>query len=147
MQLLTTRQEKFVEHYVLHGNAADAAREAGYSKRTARQIAAENLTKPVIRAAIQVQQAAYAVGLQIAKEDVLAGILSAIQMARAQQNPGVMISGCVQLAKLCGFYEPEVHRVQIGDDGDRIKAKFAGMSDDELVALMAGKISLDVGSA
>ena len=33
---LPTRQEAFCRHYTVSGNAADAARQAGYSKRFAR---------------------------------------------------------------------------------------------------------------
>ena len=33
----TNMQEKFVEHFCLTGNATESAREAGYSKKTARQ--------------------------------------------------------------------------------------------------------------
>lgn len=45
---LTSRQRKFVEVYAFMGNGARAARLAGYSHRTARQVAHENLTKPYI---------------------------------------------------------------------------------------------------
>ena len=35
---LAARQEAFCRHYAVSGNAADAARQAGYSERSARQI-------------------------------------------------------------------------------------------------------------
>ena len=50
---LTPRQEKFIEEYLKLDNATQAAINAGYSAKTARKIAAENLTKPVIEAKIQ----------------------------------------------------------------------------------------------
>ena len=49
---LTVKQEKFCLVYVEKGNATQAAIEAGYSKRTAATIAAENLQKPDLRARI-----------------------------------------------------------------------------------------------
>lgn len=49
---LTDKQLAFIEHYLSCWNAADAARKAGYSEKTARFIGAENLTKPYIAAAI-----------------------------------------------------------------------------------------------
>lgn len=49
-QKFTQKQRAFVEHYLKCGNAAEAARLAGYSKKTARSIGEENLTKPDIRA-------------------------------------------------------------------------------------------------
>ncbi len=49
---LTIKQRRFVEAYLLSGNATQAAIEAGYSKKTARSIGQENLTKPAIEAVI-----------------------------------------------------------------------------------------------
>lgn len=45
---MTPKQKKFCEYYLQSGNAADAARKAGYSEKTANKIASENLTKPDI---------------------------------------------------------------------------------------------------
>lgn len=50
---LTTKQRLFVEEYLTCLNAAEAARRAGYSEKTARSIGQENLTKPDIKAAIE----------------------------------------------------------------------------------------------
>jgi phage terminase small subunit len=50
---LESRQQVFVSEYLIHHNAAKAARQAGYSTHTARQIGHENLTKPDIAEAIQ----------------------------------------------------------------------------------------------
>ena len=134
---LSVRQEKFVEHYALCGNAAEAARLAGYSARTARVIGPENLTKPAVKAALAARQEALQEELQITKDDVLTGILNAIQLAKEQQNPAAMISGLAQIAKLCGFYEPDVSRVVISDESLRLKHQLAAMSDDELLAVIA----------
>lgn len=49
---LTTKQQKFVDEYIVSGNATQAAIKAGYSKRTARKIGQENLTKPDIKVAL-----------------------------------------------------------------------------------------------
>lgn len=45
---LTVKQQKFADEYIISGNATDAAIKAGYSKKTARSVGAENLTKPYI---------------------------------------------------------------------------------------------------
>lgn len=46
---LSAKQRIFVDEYLKCRNAAEAARRAGYSERTARSIGSENLTKPDIR--------------------------------------------------------------------------------------------------
>lgn len=50
---LTPKQRLFVQHYMACFNGTQAAILAGYSEKTARFIASENLTKPNIRAAIK----------------------------------------------------------------------------------------------
>lgn len=51
MQKLTPRQQKFVLCY--NGNATEAAIKAGYSKKTAKSIGSENLTKPDVALALK----------------------------------------------------------------------------------------------
>src|SRR5262245_20560789 len=46
---LTEKEEAFCQSYLIDFNAARAARSAGYSEDTAKQIGYENLTKPYIQ--------------------------------------------------------------------------------------------------
>jgi phage terminase small subunit len=50
---LTPKQEAFVREYLVDLNGAAAARRAGYSENSAKQIASENLTKPDVMMAIE----------------------------------------------------------------------------------------------
>ena len=45
---LTVKQRKFADNYIKSGNATQSAIKAGYSKKTAKVIGCENLTKPNI---------------------------------------------------------------------------------------------------
>lgn len=47
---MTLKQKRFCEEYARCGNATQAAQKAGYSKRTAKEIGRENLTKPHLQA-------------------------------------------------------------------------------------------------
>lgn len=49
---MTAKQQKFVDQYIKFGNAKQAALEAGYSPKTAKQMGVENLSKPYLKAAI-----------------------------------------------------------------------------------------------
>jgi phage terminase small subunit len=53
--VLSTKQQRFIDEYLVDLNATQAAIRAGYSKRTARAIGCENLTKPDIQMKIQVR--------------------------------------------------------------------------------------------
>lgn len=46
---LTIKQKKFADEYIRLGNSTQAAINAGYSQKTARQIGADNLSKAYIR--------------------------------------------------------------------------------------------------
>ena len=50
---MTNKQKRFCDEYLIDLNATQAAIRAGYSKKTARAIGQENLTKPVIKEYIQ----------------------------------------------------------------------------------------------
>lgn len=59
---LTNKQRAFVEHYLATWNAAEAARRAGYSAKSARSVGPETLSKPVIQAAIEARIAELKMG-------------------------------------------------------------------------------------
>ena len=54
---LTPKQQKFADYYIETGNATESAIRAGYSKKTAKEIGSENLTKPNIAAYIEERMA------------------------------------------------------------------------------------------
>ncbi|MGO4864796.1 terminase small subunit [Ligilactobacillus ruminis] len=54
---LTPKQQTFVDEYIISGNATQAAIKAGYSKKTARFVGAENLTKPNIKVELEKRNA------------------------------------------------------------------------------------------
>lgn len=76
---LTWREQRFVEQYIRNkGNASLAAREAGYSHHTCRQIGSETLAKPYIQAAIALEQEKDRQMLKFGKEDALKILLGMV---------------------------------------------------------------------
>lgn len=137
--MLTPRQQKFVEAYALDRNAARAARSAGYSPNGAKVTACRLLTNPNLQAALADREAELAVRLEIDREAVIGGILESIATARAQGNPGQAIRGWVEVARILGLDKPEAaHRV-LSAEGDRLRAKFEALSDEELMAIAEGR--------
>lgn len=140
MRALTERQARFVEHFALCGNATEAARKAGYSSHTARVIGQENLLKPAVKDALASRQQLFRAELDLTKQDVIKGILVAVQMGREQQNPAVMIQGFVQIAKLLGFFAPEAVRLSMTSDMTSLQHRYAAMSDRELLTIVTGAV-------
>ena len=68
---LTDKQRKFIEEYLIDLNGTRAAIRAGYSEKTARSIAAENLSKPDIIEALNRRRAELSKTLEVTPERVL----------------------------------------------------------------------------
>lgn len=85
---LTPKQDMFVREYLIDLNATQAAIRAGYSPKTARQIAEENLSKPYIAEAVQAGMNKRAEKVTITAEEVLANIKRLAQKAEDMDDNG-----------------------------------------------------------
>lgn len=50
---LTERQKRFIDYYIQYGNGAKAAREAGYSEKSARREASRLMKRPDVRQVLE----------------------------------------------------------------------------------------------
>lgn len=127
----------FVDVFTLRGNATEAARQAGYSAKTARQMAAENLSKPAVIHEIQRLQAENSAKLELTREDVLNGLLEAVKLAKDQANPAALVSAWREIGRIIGCYQPEVKRVELSAESKALQYRYAGMSDEELLEIIS----------
>lgn len=112
---LTAKQEAFCVNYFIMRNATQAAIKAGYSLRTAQQIGAENLLKPLIIARRNELEAA------VAKE-AIANVeerqKKLTEVIRETYRTPVMardrVSAIAEMNKMGGDYAPEKHAI-LGD--------------------------------
>lgn len=88
---LTPKQLAFCNEYLIDLNGTKAAIRAGYSEKTAKEIACEHLTKPHIAAHIQKNMDKRSEKTAITAEYVLETIKSTI--ARCSQAEPVLING------------------------------------------------------
>ena len=85
--ILTPKQKRFIDEYLIDLNATKAAIRAGYSKQTACFIGYENLTKPQIKDAIREAQGYLSRRTEVTQERVIAELA-----AIAFSNIGDVIS-------------------------------------------------------
>ncbi len=79
IRTLSDRERLFVDEYLVDQNATQAALRSGYSARTARQIGAENLSKPDIRELLEISFAAAAKRNSITIDDYIETLRSYTQ--------------------------------------------------------------------
>lgn len=89
MMKLTTKQQRFCDEYLVDLNATQAAIRAGYSKKTAKQIAQQNLTKLDIQEYIKKRMAEKEDAL-IAKQDEVLQTLT--RVLRRQEMDTVVVT-------------------------------------------------------
>jgi hypothetical protein len=134
---MKTLHTRFMQEYLVDRNGAAAAVRAGYSKRTARQIAYELLTRPDVAAAVRKGEAEIAAKAQLTRGTVLHGFLEAIELGRLKADPSAMIAGWREIAKMCGYYAPERKQIELSTAGLVLRTQIEDMSDAELANLIA----------
>ena len=133
---LTPKQEMFAEEYLIDLNATQAAIRAGYSKKTAQRIGSENLSKPLIAAAVSAGQAKRAKRTEIDADYVLTAIKDTIEQYRGGgegSNPNAVLKGAELLGRhLAMFTDKAVvdlnHGLQEMDD-DALAAHARQLAD------------------
>ena len=160
-QILTAKQQTFVDEYLVDLNATQAAIRAGYSKKTAKEIGHENLTKPHIAAAIEAARGDRQGRTLIDQDYVIDVIVETINRCRqadvmrdgngdpmvvelpdgdvaiaANFNPGAVLKGAELLAKHLSMF---VERKDINVSGE-LAHKHENVSDTDLwLAEIAGR--------
>ena len=129
----TSKQLRWIDEYLVDFNGAASAVRAGYSPKTARAIACELLTKPHIQAVLQAKQGALAEELRITRQGVVQGLLEAVDIGRAQQNPGAMVGALREVAKMLGFYAPAVKLVELSVPQNGAYQNLAFWTDAQLL--------------
>ncbi len=86
---LTSKQQRFIEEYLIDLNATQAAIRAGYSAKTARAIGCENLAKPNIQEAIALAKQARAQATKIDSDWVLREAVALYQRCVTEIKPAL----------------------------------------------------------
>lgn len=131
---LTKKQQTYIDEKmmgrspsVLLGNVQDCDN----SKRTQEELAK--------------QQQLLALDVGITRQDVVNGIMEAINRAKLQAEPATEIAGWKEIGKILGHYAPEVKKVVLTDDQDKVIRKLESLTTAELLALAEQKKQLGIG--
>ena len=114
MAKLTAKQKRFCDEYLIDLNATQAAIRAGYSEKSARQMAAENMSKPAIREYIDKRMAEKEKEL-IADSDEVMRYLTSVLRGKSQSE--------IVVVESVGDFMTEARTMQKApDEKERLKA-------------------------
>lgn len=114
MAKMTAKQMRFCDEYLIDLNATQAAIRAGYSKKTARKIGQENLTKRDIRQYIDARMAEKKSELIADQDEVLRYLTSVMR--------GESRSSVVVVESLGDFMSEAREMEKAPDEKERLKA-------------------------
>ena len=96
---LNARQQYFVEHYVLTGNATKSAIAAGYSQRSASSIGERLLRKDEVAAAVAASQSDLLERVMVDQDMVIAGLLKEATREGDGASHSARVNAWMQLGK------------------------------------------------
>ncbi len=99
---LTPKQARFVSEYLIDLNATQAAKRAGYSKKSARQSAVANMANPSIASAIAAGQAKQAKRTEADADYVITSIMKIMEERKGtgeHANPNAVLKGAELLGR------------------------------------------------
>ena len=131
-------QERIFVNYVVRENMAPitAARIAGYARA---EVAVIGLMKrTAVLNAIAEGRKEFEITTKMSRQKVLDGFMDAINIARAAGEAAPMVSGWREIAKMCGYFEPVRHTLNVTHSGEVIIQKLQSMPDEELLKLAEG---------
>lgn len=117
---LNARQKTFVKEYLVDKNATRAAKAAGYSKKSAKQMGTENLAKPSIRKAIDAGLAKQATKADISADRVIARIAQ-FAFDKKSIKPSDILKACELLGRRFKLFT-DVTEVSGKDGGPQVIA-------------------------
>jgi hypothetical protein len=138
---LTEQQRKFAKLVGQGVHQSSAARQMEYGAPA--QAAWRMMKNPKIQLAVAKERERYAKASDMTRAKVIDGMKEAIDMARLKADPTAMIQGYREIGRMCGFYEPTKHQVNVSVNGQVMLQRMQSMSDAELLQLAEEKDILE----
>ena len=133
---LTEKQKRFCDEYLIDLNATQAAIRAGYSEKTARQTATENLSKPYIREYIDKRLAEKDAELIADQDEVLKYLTSVM---RREKNEHIVVTNSEEKTTYVPDETGKVRRQTVKKEVPQIVEIPAKLSDANKAAELLGK--------
>jgi hypothetical protein len=146
----TTDKQKSLILALEQGNLSDrqAMRAAGYKERSI-DSGVPIKANPVQKALASIHENTRQL-TSLTREDVITGILHAIQLADSLEDPATMIRGYNELSRMHGFHAPERKEVMMSGRAEvshSMTVDMAGLPTSKLLELASIKNSVDITDA
>ena len=131
---LTDQQRAFVRLWASGESITAASIKAGYNDGAS--IAYRMTKMPNILKLYDIEKQHYEEASQMTRKRVMDGLLEGVEMAKLMAEPASMISGWREIGKMCGYYEPTRHKIDVNVTGNIVMERMNRLSDSELLKLI-----------
>lgn len=136
---LTLQQREFAKLWASGESIATATLRAGYASEA---FGYRMARMPNVLRVYQAEKAAYESASQMTRKKVMDGLLEAVEMAKLMAEPATMVSGWREIGRMCGYYEPVKHTLDINIKGDVTLRQLNSMSDADLLKALHSEAPL-----
>lgn len=133
---LTEKQLIFVRAWASGESIKTASARAEYNDGAV--FAYRMVKMPNVLKAYRIEKQKYEEAGQMTRKRVMDGLLEAVEMAKLLSEPATMVSGWREVGKMCGYYEPVKHELNVNVTADVTVRQLNGMTDAELLKLIKG---------
>lgn len=137
--VLSEVHAKVVDGVASGMTATDAIAAAGMASDPGSQNSL--MTRDDIKKALSAERRRNQYMLGMTRETILQGIKDAVDQAVLLADPVAQIMGWKEIGKICGFYAPEVKRIELSDGAKNYLQRMEQMSDDELLKLGESEVT------
>ena len=131
---LTDQQRAFVRFWASGESITAASIKAGYNDGAS--IAYRMTKMPNIQRLYDEEKTKYEEASQMTRKKVMDMHMEAFDMAKLMAEPSSMVSAAREIGKMCGYYEPTRHTVDISVTGNVVLERMNRLSDAELLKLI-----------
>lgn len=138
----TPKKAKYIEGREMGMHPTQAAKHAGYSVPSK---SAQELEKdPIVMAHVAEIEEKNRKALDLSREDVLQGVMDAIEVAKLASDPQAMIRGWSEINRMLGYYEAEKRELEIKSlpAAQKMKA-IESMSTEKLLEMVGGEMTIE----
>lgn len=142
---LTDMQREFVKHVVKGASPVQAARAAGFKQPEFQ--GHELIRKPHIQDAVRYAYKRHEKVADVSRKRVMDGLLEAIEIAKIQADAQNMVAGWREIGRMCGYYAPEVKKIEVNVTAKRVISQLETLSDEDLLRMVEENAQVIEGEA
>lgn len=131
---LTDQQRIFVRYWAQGESILSASTKAGYADHGT--YAYRMVKMPNILRLYNEEKQRYEEASQMTRKRVMDGLLEGVEIAKLMAEPASMISGWREIGKMCGYYEPTRHKIDVNVSGNIVLDRMNRLTDSELLKLI-----------